>query len=132
MRRVSKKARERGKLIKELDRLTKVIIHARDGNKCVKCGKGPPEIVLQAAHILSKGPHGRLRFELLNLLSMCLRDHLYWWHKNPVEAYEWLQEKYPGRIEQLRIMTATARKLDLMELLIGLRLEVSKLERTTR
>jgi len=49
-------------------------------------------------------------------------------HRDPIGFAEWFTGKYPGRIEQLRLMAATAAKVDLKELVIGLRLEVANLD----
>jgi hypothetical protein len=121
----SDKAKERSRKNAELDGLVKRLVLARDGNACVRCGK---KILLQAAHILPKGRYPRLRFETLNILTLCVYDHLFWAHKNPIEFTQWLEEKYPGRIQTLQEMAATARKVDMKELLIGLKLEVKALD----
>ena len=112
---------ERRKLIEEADRLLKQLVLQRDLYRCVMCGR---QDRLQVSHLLPKGKYPRLRFELLNTVLMCVGCHLYWWHRNPLEAHEWLDQRFPGRREQLRIMAATAPKLDLKELIAGLRLEV--------
>jgi len=121
----SKKASARKKLISEADQLVRKLVLARDGYACVRCNKSS---VLQAAHILPKGHYPRMRFELLNVLSLDVGCHLFFAHKDPTGFTAWLGEKYPGRIEQLRIMAATARKIDMPELLLCLRKEVSELD----
>jgi 5-methylcytosine-specific restriction endonuclease McrA len=119
-----KRRSDRAKLISEADQLVRQLVMARDGYKCVRCGKDEG---LQAAHILPKGHYPRMRFDLLNVLSLCLADHLHFAHKNPVEFAWWLEGKYPGRADQLRVCAAVARKVDLKELIIGLQIEVDKL-----
>lgn len=121
----SAKSESRRKLTSECDVLVRKLVLARDGYKCVKCGG---TFVLQASHLFSKGKYTRLRFELLNVVVMCVGCHLYWWHKNPLEAHEWLEEKYPGRTDQLRLMAATASKLDIYSLVLCLRKEVKELD----
>jgi hypothetical protein len=123
-RKRSAKSDAKRKLISEGDVLIRQLVLCRDGFKCCKCGG---QNVLQAAHIVSKGRASRLRFELLNVITLCLRCHLYWAHRDPVGFVDWVEKTYPGRIEQLRIMAATAPKLDMKELLIALRLEVKNL-----
>jgi hypothetical protein len=39
---------------------------------------------------------------LINLKTLCVACHLYWWHLNPLEAYEWFKQKYPDRYRQLK------------------------------
>lgn len=103
------------KMKQQLDLLVKAYVHVRDGHKCLRCGKTKP---LQAAHIFSKGKHQRLRFDPLNLLTLCVGCHIFWAHKDPVAFVDWINEKYPMRIEQLKVCAAVATKLDLYELLI--------------
>lgn len=39
--------------------------------------------------------------ELDNIIRLCFRCHFHWWHKNPLEAGDWFDEKWPGRKERL-------------------------------
>jgi hypothetical protein len=126
MIKTTRKAGKRKRLASQCDVLISALVLHRDGNVCVKCGKGP-ESVLQAAHVLSKGHYPRLRFELLNVLTLCRGCHIFGAHKDPADFMAWIEGKYPGRIELLRVLAATAAKSDLSELVIGLRLEVQGL-----
>lgn len=119
-----RKRAKKNRLIPELDGLVHVLVVARDGGKCLKCG-GTDR--LAAAHIFSKGPYARLRFELLNVLTLCYRCHIHWAHKSPHDFVAWIERMWPGREMMLRQMIATAPKLDLKLLRIGLQIEVSKL-----
>lgn len=122
--RASKKARERTRIVRSLDALVREIVFKRDGYRCVRCGKVPTETVLQLSHIIPKGRAKRLRFETANCLCMCLACHLYWWHKDPIEAFRWFNEKYPGRYEQLQIMERCVGKIDYKMIEIILRAEL--------
>lgn len=110
------------KLNQAVDLLIKEQVLERDGHACVRCGKTQG---LAASHILPKGRYPRLRFELLNLLTMCTGCHIFWWHKNPIEAKQWLDAKYPMRFDQLQVLAAISRKVDAKELLIALRSEAN-------
>ena len=121
----SKKSSTKRKLISECDQLVRKLVLNRDDYKCVRCGGNH---VLQASHVISKGRATRIRFELLNVLTMCLKCHIFWAHRDPVGFVDWVNKTYPGRIEQLQIMAATAGKLDLKELVIALRREVESLD----
>ena len=57
---------------------------------------------LQCSHIRSKKAHPRLEFDLDNALSMCQKCHIYWWHKEPYEAIEWLEKEFPDQAKRLR------------------------------
>lgn len=37
-------------------------------------------------------------FDPMNILCLCYHCHINWWHKNPVEAGEWVKEKFPENI----------------------------------
>lgn len=115
---------DKKRLVSECDQLVRKLVMARDGNRCVKCSKSSG---LQAAHILSKGHYDRIRFELLNVIALCVGCHIFGAHKDPTDFTAWLEEKYPCRIQTLREMAATAGKVDLKELVIALRLETRDL-----
>lgn len=77
---------DKRKKIKELDKLWSIKIRERDG-KCLKCGNTSS---LQAAHILSR-KNLNIRFDLENGLTLCIRCHLYWAHKEPIEFTKWVE-----------------------------------------
>lgn len=117
----SPKARARAREYAELSALVKQIVLARDGYRCWYCG-GKDD--LQAAHILSVGACGRLRFEPFNVLATCLKDHIFGWHRDPAKYIVALEKKYPGRYDALQIMARTAPKLDCKLLRLVLTKEV--------
>ena len=41
------------------------------------------------SHIYPKGRYRKMQFDPDNVKALCLGCHLYWWHKNPIEAKEW-------------------------------------------
>src|SRR5690349_18574184 len=63
-----KRTRDRRVVELRCDYLTKILVHRRDGERCVKCGGHEH---LQAAHILPKGKYPLMRHVLDNLLSLC-------------------------------------------------------------
>jgi 5-methylcytosine-specific restriction endonuclease McrA len=100
------------------DLLVREQVFERDGRRCVRCGKTD---VIAASHVLPKGKYPRLRFLLINLKTLCLGCHLFWWHKDPVSAGEWFVKTYPERWEQLQILKDTAPKVNIKELIEELR-----------
>jgi 5-methylcytosine-specific restriction endonuclease McrA len=112
-----KKKSSRRKAMQELDLLVKAKILERDGHQCVRCGATQN---LQSAHVFPKGTHPRMRFMELNLLTLCLKDHLFFAHKDPLGFAAWFNEKYPGRYEELLIWSRQMPKIDLKELRISL------------
>ena len=85
----------------------------RDAYRCCRCQKDQG---LQAAHILPKGLYPRMRFVVENILTLCIRCHLFFAHKDPLAFAAWLHETYPGLEERLREQARTAPKVDLKEL----------------
>lgn len=85
---------------KELNSLIHQILEKRD-QACLKCGN--PEF--QASHIYPKGSYRKLEFDPENIIALCYRHHLHWWHKNPLEAHDWINETYPDRMKRLKLMT---------------------------
>lgn len=91
-----------------LYRLLRELLVARDKEKCLRCGLTER---LQMSHIYPKGKHRRMEFDPDNLKLLCVGCHLYWWHKNPIEAWEWLQMKLPQeRIKKLKLRANTVDK----------------------
>lgn len=73
---------------KTLQPLFREVCFARDGYKCVRCGR---EDTLAPSHIYPKGHYRRLEFDPDNVVTFCFYHHIMWWHKNPIEAHEWLE-----------------------------------------
>lgn len=70
----------------ELDKVFSKLIRAV--GHCVRCGKQPPEVVLNCSHIYSRG-NLAVRWDELNAKSLCVGCH-WWWGANPAEARDWL------------------------------------------
>ncbi len=77
----------RMKLLPEFKRRIKL----RDG-ECMKGGDcGGP---LHASHVYPTGAWPLLALYPLNCVSLCFRHHLHFWHKSPIEAWEWFRKAY--------------------------------------
>lgn len=82
------------------------IIELRD-RACLRCGK--PNF--QMSHIYPKGRYGSMEFDPENIKALCVGCHLYWWHKNPIEAWEWLQIVIPKeRLQRLKLASQISKK----------------------
>ena len=66
---------------------------------CAKCGKSFEQI--QCSHVFTVGAYPNLRFDILNALPMDGGHHRYFWHNEPMEAFEWFKGKYPERYAYL-------------------------------
>lgn len=93
---------------KALYGLLRELVSARDGYGCLKCGKTER---LQMSHIYPKGKHRRMEYDPENVKWLCVGCHLFWWHKSPIEAWEWLANVLPpDRIKRLRLRANTIDK----------------------
>lgn len=86
----------------ELLKRAKAVVYARDKNICQKCMKVCEWRDRQASHVIPVSATGRLALYPLNMKVMCMRCHLNWRHKNPIEASEWFANKFPDRLKELK------------------------------
>lgn len=76
---------------------------ARDNHECIRCGATSR---LSASHIYPKGSYRSMEYDLDNVKTLCYRCHLHFWHKNPMEAKEWLVKTLPkSRLDRLLLMS---------------------------
>ena len=83
--------------IKKLDKLAMEAVLKRDKNRCQKCGKYVEKQNAHISHVVPKSKGYALRWDLKNLKVLCFHCHINWWHKNPMEAWEWFRIKFPER-----------------------------------
>ncbi len=96
-----KKSAPKKKLItkvkKACDILFSKYIRLRDG-ECQRCGSVE---FLQNSHTIPRSRSKHLVFNEINCIALCIKCHLYFWHKNPLEATEWFKQKFPDRYDYL-------------------------------
>lgn len=114
----SRRKSARQELVNEADAWVRAIILQRQGVNCLKCEKPKP---LQAAHILPKGHYPSMRFVLANVIGLCVGCHLFWAHKDPLGFTEWLDKKFPSRVDDLRAQSLIRYKPDLKEVIASLK-----------
>lgn len=95
------KNKQVSKLKKKCDSLVKEIVSIRDNDICQKCGKRVYGSNRQRSHVIPVSAGNKLAFDPINLKILCMHCHLYWWHKNPLEAMNWFKDKFPNRYEYL-------------------------------
>ena len=88
-----------------INKILREVMFQMWGIKCLKCGK---ETQIQMSHIKSKGAYPALRFEPLNVKPLCMRHHLHWWHKEPLEASAWFKTVMPE--ESMKELNKMARE----------------------
>jgi len=84
-------------LEKKLWDLTKEYVFARDRSRCQKCGKKVSGSNRHPSHVFSKKNYKYLRYDPLNLKTLCFHCHINWWHLNPVESGLWFKNTFPER-----------------------------------
>ena len=95
---------------KKLNGLLRELVSLRDGERCLKCGKRSQ---LHMSHIYPKGRYRCMEFNPDNLKLLCVGCHLFWWHKNPIEASEWIKTALtPQRLKRLRRLSLETIKVD--------------------
>lgn len=107
--------------IKTLRKLLHAVCITRDGGKCLKCGSTEK---LCASHIYPKGTYRKMEYDYDNAVTFCYRCHIYWWHKNPVEAVEWLEKNIDkSRLDRLKLRSQVIDKKPMDYKLIKIDLE---------
>lgn len=80
-----------------LEKLFHSAIRLRDKAQCKRCGSN---VRLSASHIYPKGTYQKMRYDIDNALLLCYRCHIHWWHKNPIEAWEWYTKTVDKNIQE--------------------------------
>ena len=84
------------------------IVRLRDKEACLRCGNTEN---LQLSHIYPRGTYKRLEFDPDNVKLLCLKDHLFWWHRNPIEAKNWIETVISKkRLEKLKLRSLSRDK----------------------
>lgn len=120
------KTRNTKTLKNRADALFSQIIRAR--GVCERCGRRPPEITLQCAHILSR-KYTATRWLETNALSLCVGCH-HWGHMNPVEWGIFLEDDAGVDVralrEEARSYTGRVKKVDYEALVAELKEKLEK------
>lgn len=98
------------------DSISKAKEITRKKGKCEKCGKTTGQ--MHGSHILSVGAYPAMAAELNNILCLCAGCHNMSpnsWHKEPGENIRWLDEKWPGRLDNLYLQAQTQVEVDWFE-----------------
>lgn len=87
----------------KMNALLHELVRLRDRERCLRCGTTER---LQLSHIYPKGKHRSMEFDPWNVKLLCVRCHLYWWHKHPMEAAEWIKTvRPPKELDRLKLMS---------------------------
>lgn len=112
----------RKKLIDKLDIAVKAKVRERDHSICQRCGKYVEGSNCHISHVIPVSGGNKLRWDMNNMKVLCYHDHINWWHKNPMEAAKWFEERFPERWAYLQANRGIQKfsLIDLEELLDGL------------
>ena len=93
----------KSQLYKKVLKLAKEYIKKKNKYTCQRCGKKWLKWAnCQASHIIPVSWDRRLAVDHWNMKVLCYNCHLQWRHKNPLEASDWLKEKFPDRVLYLK------------------------------
>ncbi len=104
------KAKEKRAKIKEVKwlykknvELAKLIAKIRDNRTCQWCWKYLKEDKMNChwSHIINEARDHRLSTDEFNIKALCHHCHMNLWHKDPVLASKWFNEKFPWRYDIL-------------------------------
>ena len=88
-------------LYQECKKLYRKILLEKYGHKCLRCSK---TYQLQVSHIYPVGKTRKLELDLENAVILCISCHFWFFHKNPLEAAEWLKQTLPKeQLERLAL-----------------------------
>ena len=75
----------------KLMKLVRQVILKRD-ERCLRWyDEDPCAGPAHLSHILPVSRYRKLKYEPRNIKLLCQKHHLYWWHKHPLAASEWLK-----------------------------------------
>jgi|ERR1035437_2497205 hypothetical protein len=114
---------------KAVNGLLRELIVLRDGESCLRCKK---TTALQMSHIYPKGHYRKLEYDEQNLKLLCVGCHLFWWHKSPMEAQQWLTAILPkDRLDYLKLRSQVNDKtpFDFNLIKLYLQQEIAKLKK---
>lgn len=80
-------------LVKKADLLFSKYIRLR--GVCERCGVDDAK-KLQCAHVINR-THKGLRYNEDNALCLCIKCHLFWAHRSPLEFTDWFKTHFPIR-----------------------------------
>ncbi len=87
----------------KLEKLVKDYVKQRDNYTCLRCGKKLEKNNCHASHIMPVSAGIQWAYDVENIITLCFRCHIMFWHKNPLEANEWLKKEYPNIYKKIQV-----------------------------
>lgn len=118
-----KKKTWRQRLTKTNDDLLRLVVRARDENRCQWCNKYVEGSDSHPHHIIHKGGSLYLRWDLLNVVILCKKCHSKYHHRE-TDGLPWFQRTFPARwayLEPLKNKLTDWRKADYERIRDGLK-----------
>jgi 5-methylcytosine-specific restriction endonuclease McrA len=100
----------------QLTNLVAQVVKWRDGWKCQVCGKRLYGDEAHAHHVENKARGKVLRWDLLNLVTLCVKHHA-WAHEHPADFETWFAGRFPDRWDHIQEHGKAIRKFTEDELL---------------
>lgn len=103
----------RSKLLKKADVLFSKVI--RSPGYCLRCGSRDR---LQCAHLRSRN-YKAVRWDRSNAICLCSACHVYFTYR-PLEWEVWIEERFPGRMDDLKYKALNSPVPDYQEVIMEL------------
>jgi 5-methylcytosine-specific restriction endonuclease McrA len=100
-------SKKRQNYMAKADVLFSKAIKDRDGG-CV--AEAPHKGQLQCAHIISRS-YKSIRTNPDNAVTLCQSHHVYYTHR-PLEWQEWVEDRFPGRWDELKQQALSYERVD--------------------
>lgn len=97
----------RQKLIRENDKIISLIVRKRDNYKCCKCGKPA-----NAVHHIFSRRYFSIRWDPMNLITLCFPHHFYYAHSRPTEFHHWVKKEMGEKAYNLLEIKSRSKKPD--------------------
>jgi 5-methylcytosine-specific restriction endonuclease McrA len=92
---------------------------------CPRCGN---DRWLQCSHIYPVGKYPNSRYDPDNAIPLCMGCHIFWWHKNPIDARAWIETKIGAEtLSRLEMRVKSASRPDPNATLLYLEAEIRRL-----
>jgi 5-methylcytosine-specific restriction endonuclease McrA len=85
------------KLRKDCVDLAKLVAKTRDRFTDQRSWEKVEGSNCHGSHIIPVSHGNSLKYDPENIITLSYHNHINWWHKNPIEAYEWFKTQFPKR-----------------------------------
>ena len=100
-------SKARTRLMHQADAAFSQVVKWRDGHTCERCES---DYQPECAHLITRD-YKAVRTSLQNAVTLCRTCHA-WFTHHPVEWENWLEDKWPGRLQQVKTRALKYERVD--------------------